>query len=319
MLDWPTLAAAYALDLAAGDPRWLPHPVVLMGRTARAGEAVARRVARAPWAQIFSGALIVALVVALAAGTGHLLLRAAATLSPWLELVVAALLGWTTLATRSLIEHAGTVVRALDAGDVPRARQCVGLIVGRDTGDLDESGIARAVAEAVAESSSDGIVAPLFYLTVGGPPLALAYKAVNTLDSMIGHREPPYFHLGRVAARLDDLANLVPSRITALLIVLAAVLTRRSPGNAWRVWLRDGHKHESPNAGHPEAAMAGALGVRLGGLSYYDGRASDRPLLGAELPPPDRDAARHSLRMAAVVSVAAFALALTMSILGGTR
>jgi adenosylcobinamide-phosphate synthase len=319
MLDWPTLTAAYVLDLAAGDPRWLPHPVVLMGRAARAGEAVVRRVARTAWAQIVGGALIVAFVVGLSAAAGQLLMSAAAGVALWLELMVAALLGWTTLATRSLLEHAGAVVRALDASDLPRARERVGLIVGRDTRGLDESGVARAVTETVAESSSDGVVAPLFYLTLGGPPLALAYKAVNTLDSMIGHRDQRYLYLGRVAASLDDLANLVPSRLTALLIVLAAAVTGRSARAAWRVWLRDGNKHESPNAGQPEAAMAGALGVRLGGLSHYDADPSDRPLLGAEFPPPDPHAARESLRVAQIVSLAAFFLALVMSVLGDTR
>jgi adenosylcobinamide-phosphate synthase len=319
MLDWPTLTAAYVLDLAAGDPRWLPHPVVFMGRTARAGEVLVRRVAHAPWTQVAGGALIVATVVGVSAAAGHLLLRAAESLAPWLELLIATLLAWTTLATRSLVEHVRTVVRALDAGDLSLARERVGMIVGRDTRDLDESGVARAVAETVAESSSDGIVAPLVYLTLGGPPLALAYKAVNTLDSMIGHRDSPYLYLGLVAARLDDLANLVPSRITALLIVLAAALTGRSARTAWRVWRRDGAKHESPNAGQPEAAMAGALGVRLGGRSYYDGQPSDRPLLGAELAPADRDAARHSLRVAAVVSLAAFLLALVVCVAGGRR
>jgi adenosylcobinamide-phosphate synthase len=233
--------------------------------------------------------------------------------------VVATLLGWTTLATRSLLEHARAAVSALDAGDLPRARERLGLIVGRDVHNLDASGVARAVTETVAESSSDGIVAPLFYLALGGPPLALAYKAVNTLDSMIGHRDPQYLYLGRVAARLDDLANLVPSRLTALLIVLAAAVTGGSARTAGRVWLRDGGKHESPNAGQPEAAMAGALGVRLGGLSHYDGQPSHRPLLGAELPPPDRHAARESLRVAQIVSLAAFFLALLMSVLGDTR
>lgn len=319
ILDWPVLTAAYLLDLAAGDPRWLPHPVVLMGRAARAVEARVRRAARARRAQIVGGALIVVVVVGLSAAAGQLLLEAAASVAPSLEAMTATLLGWTTLATRSLLEHAGGVIRALEAGDLPRARERVGLIVGRDTGDLDESGLARALAETVAESSSDGIVAPLFYLTLGGPALALAYKAASTLDSMLGHREPRYLHLGRAAARLDDLANLVPSRLTALLIVLAAAVTGRSARGAWRVWLRDGDKHESPNAGQPEAAMAGALGVRLGGLSHYDGHPSDRPLLGAELPPPDRQAARDSLRVAGVVSLAAFLLALAVSVLAGAR
>lgn len=319
ILDWPTLTGAYVLDLVAGDPRWLPHPVLLMGRATRAGEALVRRVARSPVTQLAGGALIVVAVAGLSAGAGHLLLLAASKLGPGAEMATAAALGWTTLATRSLLEHAAAVLRALDAGDLGRARRAVSLIVGRDTAGLDETGVARAVVESVAESSSDGIVAPLFYLTLGGPELALAYKAVSTLDSMIGHRESPYLYLGRAAARLDDLANLIPSRLTALLIVAAAPLMGRSVHAAWRVWRRDGGRHDSPNAGQPEAAMAGVLGVRLGGLNHYDGRPADRALLGAELPPPDRFAARAALRVAAFVSFTSFVLAVTASCFGGRR
>jgi adenosylcobinamide-phosphate synthase len=319
MLEWPALTGAYVLDLVAGDPRSMPHPVVLMARLARAIEGQVRPLACSPVAQLAGGALIVTAVVGLSAVAGWLLLEASATLSHAAELLVAVVLGWTTLATRSLLEHAAAVLGALDDGDLPRARAQVARIVGRDTEGLDESGVARAVIETVAESSSDGIVAPLLYLTLGGPPLALAYKAVNTLDSMIGHREPPYLHLGRVAARLDDLANLVPARLTALLIVVAALLTRRSCSSAWRVWRRDGGKHASPNAGQPEAAMAGALGVRLGGVSHYDGQPADRALLGAELPMPGRRAAGASLRIAGVVSFLAFLVALATSLVGGVR
>ncbi len=319
IIGWQALTGAYVLDLLLGDPRFLPHPVVLMGRATLILEQAARRFARSAASQLAAGALIVIVLVGSAAAAGWLLLEAAARVSPAGELLLAVILGWTTLATRSLLEHGAAVTRALEAGDLVRAREQVARIVGRDTEALDESGVARAVIETVAESSCDGVVAPLFYLAVGGPALALAYKAVNTLDSMLGHREPPYLYLGRAAARLDDLANLLPSRLTALGICLAAFSTGRSAPSAWRTWRRDGRKHESPNAGHPEAAMAGALGVRLGGANRYDGQPVERPLLGGEFPPPDRGAARACLQIAGVVSAFAFLVALCGSLVASAR
>jgi adenosylcobinamide-phosphate synthase len=319
IIAWPALVGAYVLDLLAGDPRFLPHPVVLVGRLVRTLEGTAGRFARTPTSQLVAGVLIVAAVVGATSAAGWLLLESVAGFSPAAEQLVVVILGWTTLATRSLLEHGTTVTRALDAGDVAQARQQVARMVGRDTQGLDEPGVARAVVETVAESSCDGVVAPLFYLTIGGPILALAYKAVNTLDSMIGHRDPPYLYLGRAAARLDDLANLVPSRLTAVAICLSAFVTGRSGRSAWRIWRRDGGKHDSPNAGQPEAAMAGALGVRLGGTNRYDGQPVERPLLGVEFPPPDRRDARAALQLAGIVSVAGFLAALAASVLGATR
>jgi adenosylcobinamide-phosphate synthase len=317
--SWQALAGAYVLDLLAGDPRFLPHPVVLMGRLTRALESAVVPLARDARSQLLAGALIAAVVTGVSAAAGILLLASAASFSPPAALVAAVILGWTTLATRSLLQHGAAVTRALDAGDLAAARSHVALIVGRDTGELDEAGVARAVVETLAESSCDGIVAPLFYLTLGGAPLALAYKAINTLDSMIGHREPPYLYLGRAAARLDDFANFVPSRITALAICAAAPVTGGSARSAWRTFWRDGDKHASPNAGQAEAAMAGALSVRLGGASRYAGVTVERPLLGAEFPLPDRSAARASLRVAAGVSFLCFLAALGISLLGAGR
>ena len=216
-------------------------------------------------------------------------------------------LSWTTLATRSLLDESGAVLDALECGDLETARHGLSMIVGRDTDSLDEPQILRAVIETVAESLCDGVIAPLFYLAIGGAPLALAYKAVNTLDSMIGHREAPYLYFGRTAARLDDAANFLPARITALAIVAAAVPT--DVHRAWTVFQRDGGKHPSPNAGQSEAAMAGALGVRLGGLNYYQGVPSPKPLLGAEDRTPSHADARRALRIAGIASMLIFSAA----------
>jgi adenosylcobinamide-phosphate synthase len=224
------------------------------------------------------------------------------------------LLAWTALATRSLLNEARSVIRALEAHDLALARQRLARIVGRDTAHLDESEISRAVIETLAESGCDGIVAPLFWLAAGGVPGAMAYKAINTLDSMIGHPEPPYRYFGRVAARLDDAANFIPARLTALSIVAAAKLPAKisdwDARRARQIWCSDGNKHASPNAGQSEAAMAGALGVRLGGVSSYDGRTHHAPMLHAAGRRASVRDAKAAVTLVAVVSGLAFSAAL---------
>jgi adenosylcobinamide-phosphate synthase len=208
------------------------------------------------------------------------------------------------------LKEAGGVLTALEANDIGLARLRVGRIVGRDTAHLDDAEIARAVIETLAESTCDGIVAPLFWLVIGGVPAVMAYKAINTLDSMIGHPEPPYRFFGGVAARLDDAANLIPARLTSLGIVAAAHFLDLDAGRSWRIWWRDGNMHASPNAGQSEAAMAGALGVRLGGANVYAGKLHDSPLLNAEGSPPSLREARAALSVVAMVSGLAFGAAL---------
>ncbi len=293
------LALAYTLDLVAGDPEWFPHPVRFFGGLIRAGERLLGSFRGTPFRDTVSGAALTGAVVAIAWASGRT--RTAAT-----QVVLA----WTTLATRCLLDEARSVVRALEAGNLAVARARLRRIVGRDTAGLDESEIARAVIETLAESACDGIVAPLFWLSTGGLSAAMAYKAVNTLDSMIGHREPPYRHFGSVAARLDDAVNLVPARLTALAVVAAARLHGGEALRAWEVWRRDGARHASPNAGQSEAAMAGALDVRLGGLNFYDRHPQDAPLLGAEGRPPTAGDARAAMRIVATVSGLAFGAAL---------
>lgn len=278
----PELSLAYAIDLLAGDPEWFPHPVRLFGLLIKAGD---RRSSR----EMLAGTALTLVVV----GTGWAIGRPK---NP----VWRVLMAWTTLATRSLLDEALAVI---DADNLPLARQRLARIVGRDTADLNETEIARAVIETLAESACDGIVAPLFWLAVGGVPFAMAYKAINTLDSMIGHSDQPYRHFGRVAARLDDAANFIPARLTALGIIALAP-------RAWPVWRRDGNKHASPNAGQSEAAMAGALGVQLGGACTYDGQPYNAPLLNAEGSAPTMQDARAALRIVAIVSAIAFGLAL---------
>lgn len=303
------LGCAYAMDLIVGDPEWFPHPVQAMGRMIAAGEAAATPGRHAPVRDLVQGALVTCVVVVVTVAAAVLALRAVRLVHPGVALVTEVLLAWTVLATGSLLTEASRVVRALDGGDIVSARARLARIVGRDTGALTEAEIARGVIETLAESTCDAIVAPLCYLVAGGVPAALAYKAVNTLDSMIGHREPPYTYFGRVAARLDDIANFIPARLAAIAIAIAAACTGESSSGALRVWLRDHANHDSPNAGHPEAAMAGALGVRLGGTNYYDGVPATKPLLSAESSVPTIAAARAACRIVTAASLVSFIVA----------
>jgi adenosylcobinamide-phosphate synthase len=304
------LGCAYAMDLLVGDPEWFPHPVRAMGRMIAAGEATATPGGHGPVRDLVQGAVVTVVVVAVTATAAVLALRAVRLVHPGVALVTEVLLAWTVLATGSLLTEARRVIHALDCGDIVSARARLARIVGRDTTALTEPEIARGVIETLAESTCDAIVAPMCYLVAGGVPAALAYKAVNTLDSMIGHRESPYTYFGRVAARLDDVANFIPARLAALVIAIAAARTGQSAAGSVRVWRRDHANHDSPNAGHPEAAMAGALGVRLGGTNYYDGVPAAKALLGAESPDPTMAAARAACRIVTAASLISFVAAL---------
>lgn len=297
----PRLALAYALDLLLGDPEWLPHPVRGFGAIIRTGERWLRHFGRGRRRELAGGAALTGAVASIGWALGR-----PKNATPQV------LLAWTALATRSLLSEAHSVIQALEACDLGAARQRLSRIVGRDTSSLDEAEISRAVIETLAESACDGIVAPLFWLTAAGVSGAMTYKALNTLDSMIGHPEPPYRYFGRVAARLDDATNFVPARLTAVCIVAAARLQGLDAGRAWQVWRRDGDKHASPNAGQSEAALAGALGVRLGGTNIYDGHPHRAPLLNAAGRRPSVKDAKAALSLVAIVSGLAFGAALVV-------
>jgi adenosylcobinamide-phosphate synthase len=277
------LLGACALDLVIGDPRWLPHPVRWIGRLI---DQLERPLLSTVEHQVVatSAGIVVALVVpSLVYGFVWGLVLGGHQLHPQLGLIVEIVFSFMALAVRDLQDHAKAVWQALAGGSLHEARQAVGRIVGRDTASLSESEIVRATVETVAESACDGIVAPLFFLAVGGAPLAWAYKAVNTLDSVIGHPEPPFRHIGWASARLDDVMNWLPARITGLLIVAAAgvrYLSLARLRQAWVVLRRDGGRHPSPNSGRPEAAMAGALEIQLGGTNVYEGIVKARPTIG---------------------------------------
>lgn len=293
------ILSALLVDLALGDPRWLPHPVSMIGRLInrlelllrprRRNEELTADVKLAESRERSAGVLLLLITVASAAGTAWLLLLSV-SFSGAVQFLLAVAISWTCLAARSLHAESSVVADALTAGDIEKARHFLSYIVGRDTSDLDEPEIWRALVETVAENSSDGIIAPLFWLTVGGPVAAVAFKAVSTLDSMVGYRNKRYQHFGWASARMDDLLNFIPARLTALLMIICTLPIGLSMTGALKITLRDRLKHPSPNSAHPEAAAAGALGVRLGGLSNYAGVASIKQHLGDPHLPLDRQA-----------------------------
>jgi len=307
------LILALALDLTLGDPRWLPHPVVLIGRLIALLESGLRKATSHERA---AGICLVLLTAGASAAVVWLALYGLAALHPLAGFLAAAYLSSTCLAVRSLHRESALVARALAAGDREAARRNLSYIVGRDTHDLCDADIWRALVETVAENTADAIVSPLFWLTLGGPVAGMAFKAVSTLDSMVGYKNERYLRLGWASARADDLLNFIPARLTALLMVMAAPLAGLSWRNAARIALRDRRNHPSPNSGHPEAAAAGALGVRLGGAATYNGRPSWKEPIGDPLAPLDGRAYRSMIRlmyattllMAAVCLAAAWAL-----------
>ena len=277
------LLLASGLDALIGDPRWMPHPVRGMGRLIAWCDDRVRGLCRGAVGLRIAGFCLAVGLPSLVYVVGYAAINVAEGLAGWFGSALSIILAATTLAGRDLWDHVRVVNEQLLQHQLPSARRAVAMIVGRDTGQLSESGVVRATVETVAESTADGVIAPLFYLAGGGAPLALAYKAVNTLDSMVGHRDERYIDFGWASARLDDVMNWIPARLTAMLFVLAAgpvTGTSHRMVNGWHMLWRDGGNHPSPNSGRPEAAMAGVLGVQLGGRNYYDGIPHDRLLIG---------------------------------------
>lgn len=275
-------AAVLALDLLLGDPRGWPHPVVWIGRLISRLEDRLRDAVRN---LRLAGVLLVGLILLVTGCTGWAALQLAAVFSEWFAWLVTLWLGWSCLALRSLHQESAAVIRDLEVGDLEGARQSLSMIVGRETALLDEEGILKATLETVAENASDGVIAPLFYLLLGGPILGLLYKAASTLDSMVGYKNDKYREFGWAGARLDDLLNYLPARLTGWLFVCCSTPLGLNGPAAKRVMLRDAGKHASPNAGWPEAAAAGALGVQLGGAAVYFGQRVEKPTFGDALEP----------------------------------
>ncbi len=295
------LILAFLLDLAIGDPRWLPHPVRIIGGAIAKTETLLRRSeVRSKKSETTDRLKGIILVITIVIPTFLITLFIVHILSNYSKssyfllltsYFLPVYLTSTTIAVRELINSARIVIESVKNKDIESAKSNLGMIVGRDTGNLSEKGILKATIETLSENLSDGIIAPLFYLAIGGLPLAMAYKAINTLDSMVGYKNDKYKDFGWAAARLDDIANYIPARISGALIVISIFFitifkcpshASRITHHALRIMISDGRKHLSPNAGIPEAAIAGALGVKLGGPSTYNGIEIQKPYIGIE-------------------------------------
>jgi adenosylcobinamide-phosphate synthase len=304
------IVSAMILDSLIGDPRPLPHPVRLMGGAIEAFERITRRIGSGRHFERCAGIVLVVVVVGLTFALSFAV-QAGVLQCPsgpirFAGILFLVYLAASTLALKELLKAGLSVITAVKADDMALARHRLSFIVGRDIRRLGRDGILRATIETLSENLSDGVIAPLFYLTLGGIPCALAYKAVNTLDSMVGHRNERYIYLGWASARLDDAANYLPARISALLIALAAAILLRSPARARTALItvrRDGRKHSSPNSGYPEASIAGALGVKLGGLLTYGGITVQKPYIGI---PGGADYLTASLRTVSVIRAASY-------------
>lgn len=280
------VAIGFMLDLWWGDPLWMPHPVVAIGRLISLLEGWLRRLFPAtPGGERAAGTVLAIVVPALSFGAGAVVLWLCGQVSPWLRLVAETFLCYQIFATRCLAQSGQAVYRCLVPEDLPAARQAVGRIVGRDTASLSAEEVTKATVETIAENTCDGVIAPLIFLLVGGAPLGLCYKAINTMDSMVGYKNDRYLNFGRAPAKLDDLANVLPARLCGLLMVGAAAICRLNGAGAWRIFWRDRRQHASPNSAHTEAPCAGALGVALAGPASYFGQVVEKPFIGDALRP----------------------------------
>lgn len=284
---WASLFAmilGFLLDLVFGDPEFLYHPVRLIGHLISFSEKVLRKpFPKSEEWQLLSGGLLVLVVLICSTGVPFCILAAAYRLQFWLGFLLETFMCYQIFAVKALKTESAKVYDELAKGDLFNARRAVSMIVGRDTDRLNGEQVTRAAVETVAESTSDGVIAPLFYMILGGAVLGFFYKAINTMDSMIGYRNDRYFYFGRAAAVLDDIANLIPARLAGLLMIAAAPLCGFSGRHAFKIYRRDRFNHKSPNSAHTEAACAGALYVQLAGNAYYFGRLVEKPTIGDPL------------------------------------
>lgn len=312
------LIVAFWIDWLFGDPSSMPHPVVGIGKMIETLEKRLRAIATNAFALKLSGVVLVLVIV----GGSYAVVWGALG---WLERYAHPLLAWgvgvwlisTTIAAKGLADAGMDVYRWLAAGELDRARSSLAMVVGRDTDRLDESEIARGAVETVAENIVDAIVAPLFYAALGGAPLAMAYRATNTLDSMVGYKNERYVHFGWAAARLDDWANYIPARLAGALLVVVCFLSGRDARACWRVMRRDARLHSSPNSGFTEAGVAGALGIQLGGVNYYEGIPSERAKLGDRTRPIEANDIVQTTRLMKRTAIAALLCCLLIAALIG--
>ena len=283
-MKWTLLLAlpiGYAIDLILGDPHGWPHPVIWIGKLISLLEKGLRRAfPKTPAGEKAAGALLWLVTAGVSLALPLVLLRLCGRVSPWLRLALESIMCWQILATKSLRDESMKVYAALKTGDLEASRYAVSMIVGRDVARLDDRGVARAAVETVAENASDGVVAPLIFLALGGAPLGFFYKAVNTMDSMLGYVEEPYKNIGFFPAKLDDVVTFIPARRSALLMLLAGGVLGMDLKNGWRIFRRDRYKHASPNSAQTESVCAGLLGLRLAGDAWYHGELHRKEYIG---------------------------------------
>ena len=306
------LGAGFILDLIIGDPRWLYHPVCLIGNLIAFLEKILRKIfPKTNKGELAAGIVEVILVCLFSGGIPYLILHFLYGVSVWAGLVLETFWCYQLLATKSLKTESMKVYDRLKNGTLDEARYAVSMIVGRDTQSLTEEGVTKAAVETVAENSSDGIIAPMFYMAIGGVWLMFLYKGINTMDSMLGYKNDKYLYFGRCAAKLDDVANFIPARISGWLMVAATVLVKMDTKNAAKIYRRDRRNHASPNSAQTEAAMAGALDVQLAGNAYYFGKLYEKPTIGDAIRPVEVEDIRRSNRLlyaTAILGVVVFLL-----------
>lgn len=298
MLTLGALVLGFFLDLLIGDPHFLYHPIRLVGNLITVTERGLRKVfPKTEKGELTAGVFLVLIVTGISTAVPSLLLYGAWRLNPWLYFAVQTVMCYQLLATKSLKDESMKVYAKLKAQDLPGARYAVSMIVGRDTQVLDETGVTKAAVETVAENTSDGIIAPMLFLAIGGAGLGYFYKSINTMDSMVGYKNEKYLYFGRAAAKLDDAVNFLPSRISALLMIAACTFTGLDRKNAFRIWKRDRFNHASPNSAQTEAVMAGALGVQLAGDAWYFGTLYKKKTMGDALRPVEYEDIRRANRL----------------------
>lgn len=312
MMTLGAIVAGFILDLIFGDPHWLPHPICLIGNLIGVLEKNLRRLlAPGKTALLLGGALMVVIVLSLSYVVPYAVLMLAEQVSPWLRFALETVMFYQIFATKCLRDESMKVYTALHNNDLADARVKLSWIVGRDTKELTAEEVTKGAVETVAENTADGIIAPMFYMFIGGAPLAFLYKGINTMDSMVGYKNDKFLYFGRCAAKLDDVANFIPARITGILMILASYFLNMNAAGAWKIFWRDRYNHLSPNSAMTESVTAGALNIQLGGDHYYFGKLVHKDTIGDNIRPvvaEDIVAVNNLLYMTAVISLLLFSL-----------
>ena len=312
MMTLGAIVAGFILDLIFGDPHWLPHPICLIGNLIGFLEKNLRRLlAPGKTALLLGGALMVVIVLSLSFAVPYAVLMLAEQVNPWLRFALETIMFYQIFATKCLRDESMKVYTALHNNDLEDARVKLSWIVGRDTKELTAEEVTKGAVETVAENTADGIIAPMFYMFIGGAPLAFLYKGINTMDSMVGYKNDKFLYFGRCAAKLDDVANFIPARITGILMILASYFLNMNSAGAWKIFWRDRYNHLSPNSAMTESVTAGALNIQLGGDHYYFGKLVHKDTIGDNIRPVEAEdivAVNNLLYMTAVISLLLFSL-----------